>query len=110
MEISLVTLDFQPAAQAARKALARSDSGTPALHRIISAMGVDARTQDIWLAIGTLLMHFDKDGQRLASFRTFLPRGGRIEASTILVEPDRLVIGADPQGLYEFPKPEKLPQ
>ena len=45
-------------------------TATPALHRIISAMGVDAQTQDVWLAIGTLLMHFDKDGQRLASFRT----------------------------------------
>jgi hypothetical protein len=110
MEISLTTLDFQPAAQAARKALARSDNGTPALHRIISAMGVDAQNQDVWLAIGTLLMHFDKDGQRLASFRTYLPRGGRFEPATILVEPDRLVIGADPQGTYEFAKPEKPPQ
>ena len=110
MEISLTTLDFQPAAQAARKALARSESGTPALHRIISAMGVDAETQDVWVAIGTLLMHFDKDGQRLASFRTFLPGGVRIEPATILVEPGRLVIGADPQGTYEFPKPAKLPQ
>ena len=71
---------------------------------------MDARTQDVWLAIGTLLMHFDKDGQRLASFRTFLPRGARMEPATILVEPDRLLIGADPQGTYEFPKPEKLPQ
>ena len=110
MEISLNTLEFQPAAQAARKALARSEDGTPSLHRIISAMGVDARTQDVWLAVGTLVMHFDKDGQRLASFRTFLPRGARLEPSIILVESDRLVIGADPQGTYDFPKPEKLPQ
>jgi hypothetical protein len=110
MEISLTTLDFQPAAQAARKALARSDTGTPALHRIISAMGVDAQTQDVWLAVGSLLMHFDKDGQRLASFRTYLPNGARLEPGTILVEADRLLIGADPQGTYEFPKPEKLPQ
>jgi hypothetical protein len=110
MEISLTTLEFQPEAQAARKALARSESGTPALHRIISAMGVDAQTQDVWLAVGTLLMHFDKDGRRLSSFRTYLPGGARIEPGTILVEPDRLVIGADPQGMYEFPKPDKLPQ
>ena len=27
------------------------------------------------MAIGTLLMRFDKDGQRLASFRTYLPYG-----------------------------------
>jgi hypothetical protein len=34
----------------------------------------------------------------------------RIEAGTILVEPNRLIIGADPQGTFEFPKPAKLPQ
>jgi len=113
MEISLKTLEFEPAAQAARKAIARSEekeSGVPALHRIISAVGVDPQSQEIWIAIGTLLMRFDKDGQRLSSFRTFLPYGARLEASQILVESNRLVIGADPQGIYEFPKPEKLPQ
>ncbi len=110
MEISLTTLEFQPAAQAARKAIARSETGAPSLHRIISAIGVDPQTQDIWLAIGTLLMHFDKEGQRIASFRTFTPGGARLEPSMILVEPDRLLIGADPQGTYEFPKPAKLPQ
>ena len=113
MEISLKTLEFEPAAQAARKAIARSEereNSIPALHRIISAIGVDPQSQEIWIAIGTLLMRFDKDGQRLSSFRTFLPYGARMEASQILVEPTRLVIGADPQGIYEFPKPEKLPQ
>src|SRR5579863_7987089 len=113
MEIALKTLEFEPAAQAARKAIARSEdteNSIPSLHRIISAVGVDPQTQELWIAIGTLLMRFDKDGQRLSSFRTFLPSGGRLEASQILVEPDRLLIGADPQGIYEFPKPEKLPQ
>jgi hypothetical protein len=110
MEISLKTLEFQPAAQAARKAMSRPDRSIPDLHRIISAIGVDARTQDVWMAIGTLLMHFDKDGQRVASFRTSMPHGERMEAAAILVEPDRLLIGADPQGTYEFPKPDKLPQ
>jgi hypothetical protein len=110
MEISLMTLEFQPAAQAARKAIARSETGIPSLHRIISAVGVDPQTQEVWLAVGTLLMHFDKEGQRIASFRTFTPSGGRFEPSMILVEPERLLIGADPQGTYEFPKPAKLPQ
>jgi hypothetical protein len=110
MEISLTTLEFQGAAQAARKAIARSETGIPSLHRIITAIGVDPKTQDVWLAVGTLLMHFDKDGQRLASFRTYMPSEARIEASTILVEPDRLLIGADPQGIYEFSKPARLPQ
>lgn len=113
MEISLKTLEFEPAAQAARKAIARSqdtENSIPSLHRIISAVGVDSQTQELWIAIGTLLMRFGKDGQRLASFRTYLPNGARLEASQILVEPDRLLIGADPHGIYEFPKPQKLPQ
>jgi hypothetical protein len=55
-------------------------------------------------------MRFDKDGQRLASFRTFLPRGGTLEASQILVDHDKLLIGADPQGIYEYPKPQPLPK
>jgi hypothetical protein len=113
LEISLKTLEFQPAAQAARKAIARSadaENSIPALHRIISAVGVDPQTQELWIAIGTLLMRFDKDGTRLSSFRTYMPSGARLEPSQILVEPDRLLIGADPQGIYEFPKPQKLPQ
>jgi hypothetical protein len=113
LEISLKTPEFEPSASAARKAIARSasqETGIPALHRIIGAVGVDPQTQEIWIAIGTLLMRFDKDGDRLASFRTYLPYGARIEATEILVEPDRLLIGADPLGIYEFPKPVKLPQ
>jgi hypothetical protein len=110
MEISLKTLEFQPAAQSARRAIFRSERGTPAFHRIITALGVDPQTQEVWMAIGTLLMQFDKDGQRLASFRTYMPGGARIEASTILVERDRLLIGADPQGIYQFPHPAKTPQ
>jgi hypothetical protein len=113
LEISLKTLEFAGAAQAARKAIARSgetEKSIPALHRIISAVGVDPQTQELWIAIGTLLMRFDKDGQRLSSYRTYLPGGARLEPSQILVEHDRLVIGADPQGIYEFPIPEKLPQ
>jgi hypothetical protein len=113
LEISLKTLEFEPAAQAARKAIARSEdteNSIPSLHRIISAVGVDPQTQELWIAIGTLLMRFDRDGQRLSSFRTYLPGGARLEASQILVEPDRLLIGADPQGIYEFPKPNRLPQ
>jgi hypothetical protein len=113
LEIALKTLEFEPAAQAARKAIARSqeDQKTlPALHRIISAVGVDPQSQELWIAIGTLLMQFDKDGQRLYSFRTYLPGGARMEPSQILVEPNRLLLGADPQGIYEFPKPGKIPK
>jgi len=109
-EISLKTLEFQPAAQAARKAIARSESGVPALHHIISALGVDPQSQEVWLAIGSLLMQFDRDGNRLASYRTFTTGGSYIEPSAILIEPDRLLIGSDPGGIFEFLKPPKLPR
>jgi hypothetical protein len=112
-EISLKTLEFEPAAQAARKAIARSESlenSIPSLHRIISAVGVDSHSQELWIAIGTLLMRFDKEGMRLASFRVFLPRGGALEPSQILVDHDKLLMGADPQGIYEYTIPQKLPQ
>jgi len=113
LEISLKTIEFEPAAQAARKAIARSqddEKTTPSLHRIISAVGVDPKSQELWVAMGTLLMEFNKDGDRLYSFRTYLPGGGRMDPSQIVVEPDRLLLGADPQGIYEFPKPAKIPK
>ncbi len=114
LEISLKTLEFEPAAQAARKAIVRSEDSEksiPSLHRIISAVGVDPQTQELWIAIGTLLMRFDKDGERLSSFRTYLPYGSAPGSHPkSWWSPTGLLIGADPQGIYEFPKPEKLPQ
>ena len=113
MEISLKTLEFEPAAQAARKAIARSEdneNSIPSLHRIISAVGVDPETQELWISIGTLLMRFDKDGQRISSFRTYLPMEAASSRPRFWWKPIGLLIGADPQGIYEFPKPKILPQ
>jgi hypothetical protein len=106
-EISLATLEFQAPAQAARRVIAGSDRASPALHRIITAIGLDPQSQDVWLAIGTQLMQFDKDGKRLATFRTYMPGGARLESISILVEPTRLLIGSDAQGIYEFLRPGK---
>jgi hypothetical protein len=108
LEIALKTLDFQPVAQAARREIAREEPGgvlTP--HRVITGMGVDPATGEIWLSFGTLLLHFDKDGNRLDSYRTYTPDGARLEATTILVEPNRLLLGQDPLGVYEFARPDK---
>jgi hypothetical protein len=80
----------------------------PEPHRVITGMGVDPENQDLWVSAGTLLLHFDKDGNRLASYRTYTPSGGRLESTTILVEADRLLLGADPFGLYEFARPDKV--
>jgi hypothetical protein len=97
------------AAQAERDEVARIEGGgSVALHRVITGMGVDPQSQDLWVSAGTLLLHFDKEGNRLASYRTYTPNGGRLEATTILVESDRLLLGTDPFGVYEFARPDKV--
>ncbi len=107
-EITLRTLEFQPVAQAARREIARQErGGTPALKPIVTAVGVDPATEEIWVALGGLLLHFDREGNRRSAYRTFTPEGARLEATAILVEPDRLLLGCDPLGIYDFPRPDK---
>src|SRR2546427_2010145 len=77
------------------------------LFRSVTAVGVDPVTQEIWVALGGLLLHFDRAGDRRSSYRTFTAEGARLEATAILVEPDRLLLAADPLGIYEFPRPDK---
>jgi hypothetical protein len=52
-------------------------------------------------------VRFDREGNRRATYRIYTPQGAKLEATTILVERDRLLIGADPLGIYEFERPEK---
>jgi len=61
----------------------------------------------VWIALHNTLLHFDKDGNRRASYQLYTAEGARLDASTILVEKDRLLIGSDPLGIYEFERPDK---
>jgi hypothetical protein len=107
-EIQLTALEFQPAAQAARREILRLErKGTPVLKPIVTAFGVDPATQEVWIALHGQLLHFDHDGNRRASYRTLTPQGARLEATSILIEPDRLLLSADPLGVFEFPRPDK---
>jgi hypothetical protein len=107
-EINLTTLEFQPTAQAARREIERQErSGTPTFKPVVTACGVDPATQEIWIALHGFLLHFDREGNRRGSYRTYTPEGGRLEATTILVEPTRLLLGANPLGVFEFPRPDK---
>ena len=104
----MTSLEFQPAAQAARREIERQERrGTPALKPIVTAIAVEPATQEIWVALGGLLLHFNREGNRLGTYRTFTPEGARLEATAILVEPDRLLLAADPLGIYEFSRPDK---
>lgn len=108
-EITLSTLDLEPAARAQRREIGQQEekSSAPTLRSIISAIGVDRETQEVWLALGNELLYFDKDGTHRGSYRTYTPEGARLEPSFILVERDRLLLASNPVGIFEFDKPKK---
>lgn len=110
MEVSLRALEYQPTAQAARREIWRQDqrSGAPRFKPVINAFGVDPQSQEIWAALGDELVHFDRDAVRHTSYRTYTAEGARVEPAAILVEPDRLILAADPLGIFEFARPDKV--
>ena len=111
-DIQYTALDAWPAAQATRKEIERQErrGDPPSLKRILTAVGVDRSNGEVWIALNSTLLRFDKEGNRRASYKIYTPQGARLEANTILVEPDRLLIGEDPLGIYEFSRPDKKAQ
>ena len=103
-------IDAWPAAQATRREIVKQEKkgNAPIFKRILTAVGVERGSGEVWMALGNNLLHFDKDGNRRASYLMYTPEGARLEANTILVEPERLIIGSDPLGIYEFEKPKKF--
>jgi hypothetical protein len=102
-EFSLTTPDFEPMAQAARQEIARIESGKAVLpHEIISALAIDPETQELWLALGNLLMHFDNADNNTGSGRAYTTAGARMVPSFILPEKDDLLLGNTALGIYEF--------
>jgi hypothetical protein len=106
-DIQYTALEAMPAAQAARKEILRQEhrGDQPSLKRILTAVGVDRTNGEVWIALYNTLLHFDKEGNRRATYKIYTPQGARLEANTILVEKDRLIIGNDPLGIYEFDRP-----
>jgi hypothetical protein len=112
-DIQYTALEAWPAAQAARKEIDRQErrGDQPTFKRILTAVGVDRLSGEVWIALHNTLLHFDKEGNRRASYQLYTPAGARLEANTILVEKDHLILGNDPLGLYEFDRPgKKTPQ
>src|SRR3984957_50167 len=74
---------------------------------VINAFGVDPVTQEVWAAVADELSRFDKDGLLVGSYRTATANGTRLEPSALLIEPERILLAADPLGVYEFARPDK---
>ncbi len=79
----------------------------PAAKPVIDSVGVDPVTHEIWIAVGNELLRFENLGVQIASYRTLSPAGARLVPKTILIEPDRLLLGTDSFGIFEFAKPAK---
>jgi len=108
-DLQYVALEAAPAAQAIRREIVRQEKRqkSPSFKRVLTAVGVDRTNGEVWMAVGNTLLHFDKDGTRRASYQIYTPEGARLEATTLLIESDRMIIGGDPIGVYEFDRPEK---
>jgi DNA-binding beta-propeller fold protein YncE len=108
-DVQYLALEAAPAAQAIRREIVRQEKHqkTPTFKRVLTGVGVDPANGEVWMAVGNTLLHFDKDGNRRASYQIYTPEGARLEANTILIEPDHLIVGGDPIGVYEFERPEK---
>jgi hypothetical protein len=74
---------------------------------VLTAFGVDPVNGDVWMALHNTLLHFDKDGNRRSEYQIYTKEGVRLEANVILVEENRLLIGSDPLGVYEFLRPDR---
>jgi len=74
---------------------------------VLTAVGIDPHTQDAWAAIGDTLVRLDSYGNRLDIFYLTLPSGASIRPTSILVEPNRILVASDPWGIFEFPRPDQ---
>jgi hypothetical protein len=112
LEISLTTIEFAAVAQATRRHIYDEDQkpGVVTFKPIVNSIGVDPKSLDIWVAIDDELAHFDRDGARRGeTYRTYTADGDRMVPTSIIVEPNRLILAADPIGIYTFPRPDMAP-
>jgi hypothetical protein len=102
-------VDAYPEASTTRKAIERQEEKPEplAFHPILTAFGVDPVSGDIWMGLHNTLVHFDKDGIRRSEYQLYTPKGSPLDATVILVEEERLLIGGDPLGVYEFHRPDR---
>ena len=110
-DFQFTSIDAFSEARARRREIEHQEKRTepPSLRPILTAFGVDPVNGDVWIALHNTLLHFDKEGNRRSEYQIYTKDGARIEANVLLVEEDRLLIGADPLGVYEFARPDRKP-
>jgi hypothetical protein len=108
-DIQYTAIDALPTAVAMRKEIERQEQKTkePYFRRVLTGFGADHSNGEVWIALNNNLLHFDAAGTRLATYKIYTQQGARLDANTILIQKDQLIIGSDPLGLYLFDRPDK---
>jgi hypothetical protein len=108
-DIQYTAIDALPTAVAMRKEIERQEQKTkePYFRRVLTGLGADHSNGEVWMALNNTLLHFDAAGTRLATYKIYTQQGARLDANTILIQKDQLIIGSDPLGLYLFDRPDK---
>lgn len=79
----------------------------PKSNPVVDAIGVDPANSDVWTVIGANLVHLNQQGELEASYCLSASDQSIVKFDTILVEPDRILLGSDPFGIFEYPRPDK---
>ena len=108
-DIQYTAPEAYPEAQAVRREIVRQEKKgkTPAFKRVLTAVGIDPESGEVWMGVSNNLLHFDKDGNRRDTYQLYTPGGARLEVNTILLSKEHLIVGNDPLGIYEFNRPDK---
>jgi len=107
-QLVISTEDVLESSMAARRAVVREEQkprGAPDLHVILGPVAVDPANADIWLAIGGRLLRYSREGTPLGSYLIYTPDEDRLEASALLLEPSRIVVGSEQSGVFDLPRP-----
>ena len=74
----------------------------------LTAVGIDHQTQEVWAAVGPMLVHFDKYGNAMDTYYLTAPDGALLQTTAIVVDPNHLLIGTSSGGIYYFARPDKV--
>jgi hypothetical protein len=110
-EITLLASEFASPAEAKdwKTVTIEKSEGASSTKPVIDAFAVDPENQDIWMAVGDELLQYDKDGGRRAAYHTMTREGVRIAPTALLIEHDRILVGCDPLGVFDFATPDPRP-
>ncbi len=74
----------------------------------LTAVGIDHQTEEVWAAVGPMLVHFDKYGNAMDTYYLTAPDGALLQTTAIVVDPNHLLIGTSSGGIYYFARPDKV--